>query len=296
MMGKLPDVNTENPEFQYYYMKYVNDLIACGARGFRYDTAKHIGLPSDPTDAKSERNNFWDIATGREAIKDITLLYPDSLFIYGEVLQDKNVKENEYAEYMDLTASNYGGALRHALEHNNYHAANLTEWHHPVAPNRLVTWVESHDTYCNGHESAGMSDELIRQGYVFLTARQHGTPLFYSRPAGSTRDNYYGNNRVGERGNDEFFHPEVVAAIAFRKAMSGCAEQVEASENGAVIEVIRGNKGAALINISEEAQAIAMPTTLPAGEYTDKVHNVTFSVADSIISGELAPLASYIIY
>ena len=96
MMGKLPDVNTENPEFQYYYMKYVNDLIACGARGFRYDTAKHIGLPSDPTDAKSERNNFWDIATGREAIKDITLLYPDSLFIYGEVLQDKNVKELEF--------------------------------------------------------------------------------------------------------------------------------------------------------------------------------------------------------
>lgn len=296
MMGKLPDVNTENPEFQYYYMKYVNDLIACGARGFRYDTAKHIGLPSDPTDEKSERNNFWDIATGREAIKDITLLYPDSLFIYGEVLQDKNVKELEYAEYMDLTASNYGGALRHALEHHNYNAANLTEWHHPVAPNRLVTWVESHDTYCNAHESAGMSDELIRQGYVFLTARQHGTPLFYSRPAGSTRDNYYGNNRVGERGNDEFFHPEVVAAIAFRKAMSGCAEQVAASENGAVIEVLRGEKGAALINISEEAQTIAMPTTLPAGQYTDKVHNITFNVADSIISGELAPLASYIIY
>ncbi|MBQ5775818.1 MAG: alpha-amylase, partial [Bacteroidaceae bacterium] len=138
--------------------------------------------------------------------------------------------------------------------------------------------------------------ELIRQGYVFLTARQHGTPLFYSRPAGSTRDNYYGNNRVGERGNDEFFHPEVVAAIAFRKAMSGCAEQVVASENGAVIEVLRGEKGAALINISEEAQTIAMPTTLPAGQYTDKVHNITFNVADSIISGELAPLASYIIY
>ena len=78
--------------------------------------------------------------------------------------------------------------------------------------------------------------------------------------------------------------------------MSGCAEQVEASENGAVIEVIRGNKGAALINISEEAQTIAMPTTLPAGEYTDKVHNATFTVADGIISGELAPLASYTIY
>ena len=296
MMGKLPDVNTEHPDFQYYYMKYVNDLIACGARGFRYDTAKHIGLPSDPTDEKSERNNFWDIATGREAIKDITLLYPDSLFIYGEVLQDRNVKELEYAEYMDLTASNYGGALRNALNHHSYHADNLAEWHHPVAANQLVTWVESHDTYCNAHESAGMSDELIRQGYVFLTARQHGTPLFYSRPAGSTRDNYWGNNRVGERGNDEFFHPEVVAAIAFRKAMSGYAEQVVATDNGAVIEVMRGNKGIALINISEEAQTIALTTTLPNGTYTDKVHNTTFTVADGNISGELAPLASYIIY
>lgn len=296
MMGKLPDVNTENPDFQYYYMKYVNDLIACGARGFRYDTAKHIGLPSDPTDEKSERNNFWDIATGRDSIKDITLLYPDSLFIYGEVLQDRNVKELEYAEYMDLTASNYGGALRNALNNHSYHADNLIEWHHPVAPAQLVTWVESHDTYCNAHESAGMSDELIRQGYVFLTARQHGTPLFYSRPAGSTRDNYWGNNRVGERGNDEFFHPEVVAAIAFRKAMTGRAEVVVASENGAVIEVSRGTKGAALINISEEAQAITMTTTLPNGTYTDKVHNTTFTVADGMIRGELAPLASYMLY
>lgn len=296
MMGKLPDVNTENPDFQYYYMKYVNDLIACGARGFRYDTAKHIGLPSDPTDAKSEKNNFWDIATGRDSIKDITLLLPDSLYFYGEVLQDRNVKEDEYAEYMNLTASSYGGALRNALNHHSYHADNLAEWHHSVAADKLVTWVESHDTYCNAHESAGMSDELIRQGYVFLTARQYGTPLFYSRPAGSTRENYWGNNRVGERGNDEFFHPEVVAAIAFRKAMSGKAEQVYASENGAVIEVLRGSKGAALINISEEFQTVAVKTTLPNGDYTDKVHNVTFNVADSVITGELAPLSSYILY
>lgn len=38
-VGGLPDVNTENPDFQYYYMQYVADLIRCGAGGFRYDTA-----------------------------------------------------------------------------------------------------------------------------------------------------------------------------------------------------------------------------------------------------------------
>lgn len=295
-MGGLPDVNTENPDFQYYYMQYVNDLIACGARGFRYDTAKHIGLPSDSLDAKSPKNNFWDIFTGREAIRDLSLLMPDSLFIYGEVLQDKNVKEEEYAEYFMQTASSYGHALRHALNESNYFADSLNHWHHPVAPEKLVTWVESHDTYCNAHESAGMEDQLIRMGWVFLTARQHGTPLFYSRPMNSTRENYWGDNRIGARGNDEFKHPEVAAANKFRRAMSGEPEQVIVSEDGKVIEVARGNKGIAIINISNEVQTIDLATTLADGEYTDKVNNSKFNVANGKIAGEIAPLTSYVIY
>lgn len=295
-MGGLPDVNTENPDFQYYYMQYVNDLIALGARGFRYDTAKHIGLPSDPLDPKAEQNDFWDIALGHKDIRGVSLSMPDSLFIYGEVLQDKNVKEDEYAEYMSLTASAYGHALRNALVNHNYYADSLASWHHKADPTKLVTWVESHDTYANQHESAGISDELIREGYVFLTARQNGVPLFFSRPAGSTRDNYWGNNRVGARGNDEFMNPEVVAVNKFRHAMHGQPESIFVSDNGAVIEVARGNKGVALINIGEEQASIDMPTTLKDGEYVDKVHDTTFKVKDGKISGVLTPLTSYIIY
>lgn len=295
-MGGLPDVNTENPDFQYYYMKYVNDLIACGARGFRYDTAKHIGLPSDPLDSLVERNNFWDIATGREPIRDITLSMPDSLFIYGEVLQDKNVKETEYAEYMDLTASAYGHVLREALEKGSAADAGLEEWHHSADPSKLVTWVESHDTYCNAHESAGLSDEQIRAGWVFLTARQNGRPLFYSRPAGSTRKNYWGNNRIGARGNDEFFNPEVVAVNKFRKAMSGQAENTFTTLSGEIVEVCRGNRGAAVINFSAEPVDFEIATTLPDGKYTDGVHGSTFTVSDGTLAGSAAPLASYILY
>ena len=178
-MGGLPDVNTENPDFQHYYMTYVNDLLSLGVRGFRYDTAKHIGLPSDPLDSLAARNNFWDVATGREEVKGLRLAVPaDSLFIYGEVLQDKNVKESEYAEYMDLTASAYGHALRTVLDKADFNADSLLNWHHPVDGKHLVTWVESHDTYANEHESAGLTDEQIRMGWVFLTARQNGTPLF----------------------------------------------------------------------------------------------------------------------
>lgn len=295
-MGGLPDVNTENPDFQYYYLQYVNDLINLGARGFRYDTAKHIGIPSDPLDPKAKVNNFWDVATGREGVKGLSLLMPDSLYIYGEVLQDRNVPEAGYAEYMDLTASAYGHELREALRRGAVNADLLTNWHHTMNPDRLVTWVESHDTYCNAHESADISDDLIRQGYVFLTARQHGRPLFYSRPAGSTRQNYWGNNVLGARGNDEFKAPEVVAVNKFRTAMSGRAETIYTAADGAVAEICRGNAGAALINLSARDTKVKMPTTLPDGKYTDTVHNATFTVEKGVLKGTLAPVASYILY
>lgn len=293
MMGGLPDVNTENLDFQAYYMQYVNDLLSLGVKGFRYDTAKHIGLPSDPLDSLAERNNFWDVATGREAVKGVSLAVPaDSLFIYGEVLQDRNVKETEYAEYMGMTASAYGHALRNVLEKGDFAADSLTHWHHPVDPSKLVTWVESHDTYANEHESAGLTDDQIRMGWVFLTARQNGTPLFFSRPAGSTRENYWGNNRVGARGNDEFKHPEVVAVNSFRKAMHGQPEAIVASDNGTVVAVLRGTAGMALVNLSDAEQNFELPTSLPAGTYTDAVSGATFSVNDGVVVGSLAPYTS----
>ncbi|MDE7154196.1 MAG: alpha-amylase [Muribaculaceae bacterium] len=297
MMGGLPDVNTENPDFQYYYLQYVNDLINLGARGFRYDTAKHIGLPSDPLDAKSSRNNFWQIATGREGVKGLSLLMPDSLFIYGEVLQDKNVKEKEYAEYIGQTASAYGHNLRDALNAGTFSDTQLIPWNHPVDAVHLVTWVESHDTYCNAHESAGMTDDQIRMGWVFLTSRKGGTPLFFSRPAGSTRENYWGNNRIGERGNDEFKHPEVIAANKFRHAMAGESEKIESVENGKLAVINRGDKGVAIINFSDSpVKSFKAATSLPDGTYTDHVHGTTFTVKKGEIKGSVSPLTSYIIY
>lgn len=295
-MGGLPDVNTENPDFQYYYLQYVNDLINLGARGFRYDTAKHIGLPSDPLDPKAERNNFWDVATGREGVKGLSLLMPDSLYIYGEVLQDKNVKEKEYAEYVDVTASNYGHALRHVLEKGDARVEDLNDWRNPAGADRIVTWVESHDTYCNAHESAALTDDQIRTGWVFLTARKGGRPLFYSRPEGSTRENYWGTNRIGNRGNDEFEHPEVVAVNKFRHDMAGESEEIAISDNGAVALVIRGNKGAALINFSARKEKVAIPVGLPDGTYSDAIYHQTFRVKNGKLSGELAPNTTYILY
>jgi len=295
-MGGLPDVNTENPDFQYYYLQYANDLINLGARGFRYDTAKHIGLPSDPLDPKSKRNNFWDVATGKEGVKGLSLLMPDSLYIYGEVLQDKNTKEAEYGEYFDQTASSYGHVLRQALTNGSVKDIDILNWNHPMPAEHLVTWVESHDTYCNAHESAGLSDDQIRMGWVFLTARQGGRPLFYSRPAGSTRENYWGNNRIGARGNDEFKHPEVVAVNLFRNKVHGQKEMITISPDNSVLCVNRGNVGCAIVNIADKTSKLKMEVSLPDGTYTDAVHNTTFKVKKGVITGKVSPLTSYILY
>lgn len=297
-MGGLPDVNTENPDFQYYYMTYVNDLLKCGVRGFRYDTAKHIGLPSDPKDERSPENDFWDVATGRKAVKGLRLALPmDSLFFYGEVLQDKNVKETEYAEYMSMTASGLGWVVRDNLSHGNWLHSDASTFCHPVSAEKLVTWVESHDTYCNDHESAVLTDQQIRLGWAFLTARQLGTPLFYNRPDGSDgpSGNFWGNNLVGKKGNDNFKHPLVSAINHFRQQMHGQPELLNFSEDGSVAAISRGKKGAVVVNISNNPALVSCPTTLPNGSYKDLLSGSTFRVRRGLISGQIAPQTAIIL-
>ena len=296
--GALPDVNTENPAFQKYYMQFVNELLNMGVGGFRYDTAKHIGLPGEPVDTISGVvvNDFWDVATGRKSVDNVKLAVPyDDLFVYGEVLQDRNVNEEGYAEYMGQTASTYGHILREALEKGSVEGLDLINWHHASAPEFLTTWVESHDTYANEHESAHLTDDQIRTGWVFLTARQNGVPLFFSRPMGSTRKAYWGDNILGARGNDEFFHPEVVAVNNFRKEMSGQPEDIQISDNGEVLVVNRGKKGAAIANIANIANFVNVPTGLPNGTYKDVVYGKEFKVKKGMLTGIAAPLTTYIL-
>ena len=297
-VGGLPDVNTENPLFQKYYMQFVNKLVEMGVRGFRYDTAKHIGVHSDPLDTEAgvTENDFWDVATGRKEVLGVSLAIPyDSLFVYGEVLQDKNVPEEEYASYFGQTASTYGHVLREVLAKRSAKDIDLLDWYHRAASEYLTTWVESHDTYCNANESAGLTDAQIRTGWVFLTARQNGTPLFYSRPMNSTRENYFGDNLLGARGNDEFFHPEVVAVNKFRQSMEGQVEDVQIAEDGEVIVVNRGDKGAAVINFALESNEVALATTLPDGEYKDQVYGNVFVVENGVLKGSAQPETTYVL-
>ena len=297
-VGGLPDVNTENPLFQKYYMQFVNKLIEMGVRGFRYDTAKHIGVHSDPLDTEAgvTENDFWDVATGRKSVLGVSLAIDyNELFVYGEVLQDRTVPEAEYASYFGQTASSYGHVVREVLAKRSAKDIDIVSWYHSAAPEYLTTWVESHDTYCNANESAGLTDAQIRTGWVLITARQNGVPLFYSRPMNSTRENYFGDNLLGARGNDEFFHPEVVAVNKFRKAMEGQVEDIKIAEDGEVVVVNRGDKGAAVINFAADSNVVELPTGLADGTYTDQVYGTTFTVENGVLKGDVQPETTYII-
>ena len=297
-VGGLPDVNTENPHFQKYYMEFVNKLIKMGVRGFRYDTAKHIGVHSDPLDVEAgvTENDFWDVATGRKEVLGVSLAIPyDSLFVYGEVLQGRGVPEAEYAGYFGQTASSYGHVLCKVIENRSAKDIDIVSWYHSAAPEYLTTWVESHDTYCNANETADLTDAQIRTAWVFLTARQNGTPLFFSRPMNSTRDNFFGDNLLGARGNDEFFHPEVVAVNKFRQAMKGQLEDIQVSEDGKIASVNRGNKGVAIVNFSLDQTPVDLPTGLADGTYTDVVYGNAFTVENGVIKGTAQPETTYII-
>ena len=296
-MGGLPDVNTENPDFQAYFLKYLNDLIACGADGFRYDTAKHIGVPSDPLDAKSTRNNFWPVVTGEESANGVTLS-DKNVFTYGEVLQGDNVPESEYAKYMRMTASSYGETLRGAVTGNSFDVDSISNWRH-ASPGRLVTWVESHDTYCNAGVSSRMTDEQLRLAWAVIAARKDGTPLFYSRPDGSdgANGNRWGNNVLGAKGNDQFKSAEVREVNLFRNAMAGKSEYLRnPGDDSQILQIDRGNEGTVIINLKGDSVKINSDTNMKDGTYKDQVSGRSFTVSNGKISGTLDKRKVAVIY
>lgn len=316
-MGGLPDVNTENPLFQSYFMAFINDCIECGADGFRYDTAKHIGLPDDPRDDDSQENNFWPLFTGRVSLttEDGIIQLGDGtdleksggLFIYGEILQGNNAREADYAEYIAVTASAYGKSLRQMLASDQLTAKSVSAWRNDAGGEKLVTWVESHDTYANEGESAKMSNFALRAGYAVIAARKDGTPLFLSRPTGTGKSGsgaaseegvqFPAGCRIGNAGNNEFFNPEVVAVNKFRKAMYGLDEEIENIDgNLQVLAIVRGGKGIVIINVGDESVPFELPTNLSRGTYKDRAHGVKCSVSFGTLRGTVAPKQILVIY
>ena len=291
-MGGLPDVDTENPLFQDYFLSFLNTCIAYGVDGFRYDTAKHIGLSDDPKDSDGEENNFWTKVT-----TEIT--NADKIFNYGEVLQGDNERITDYNKVIGATtASNYGFSLRSALLNRNFTASNVSNMGVSGTTN-LVTWVESHDNYTGDDATYKNYDNTaITLGWAIIAGRGEGTPLFFSRPYGATKDNMWGTfNKIGIQGDNLYKDPTIVAINRFRNAMAGESEKFfNPGDSKTVLFIERGEKGLLIASISKKEQTFSTETALADGKYLDRVSGNAYEVKDGVITGKIAPESVVILY
>lgn len=274
-MGGLPDINTENKAYQDYFIKFINDAIDCGADGFRYDAAKHIGLSDDPKDPKSKKNNFWDRVTTE-------IHNAKNIFNYGEVLQGSNDRISDYIKKLGAcTASSFGGTLRNAVLTNNLDTSFFTDLR-VGSKESCVTWVESHDNYINDGNWAAMNNDDIITGWAVIAARAKGTPLFFDRPYGSSLDDQWGSmNRIGASGDMFYKDNRVVALNFFRNAMVGEDESLyNPNDDYTSLQICRGNKGAVIVNTSGKLK-VDFETDLADGTYVDRIDGKT----DYTVSG-----------
>ena len=284
----LKDLNTQNKNVQNMILDYLKSCVSAGASGFRYDAAKHIELPDEePENGKDFSSDFWP-----------TILDNGSEFQYGEILQDKGSRTADYAEYMSVTASSYGSVIRSAAKNDSFNAENLVDYRSDGAPNdKLVTWVESHDNYTGDGTWSELDNLDIRQAWAVIAARGETTPLFFSRPDGSSTKNQWGNNKIGEAGDDNFCHPEVVAVNQFRNAMVGLPDSLSnPTGDNSLLMIERGSAGAVIINASDKDVVLDCATEVADGTYTDEAYGGLFDVTDGKLSGTVKANSIAVIY
>lgn len=292
----LPDLNTSNPNVQNMIKNYLEECLESGVDGFRFDTAKHLELPS-PLDEEGTSSDYWPAVLGGLTTKD-----GHTPFVYGEVLQGGADNFSGYTKIMDVTASNYGNAVRSIVgvgsndsvdlndaNFNDYKNYNIPS---DVDPSELVTWVESHDTYANDSaESTPLTAEQIKNGWALTASRAKSTPLYFNRPAG--RSKLQGN--IGDEGNSNWKDPDVVAINKFHNAMEAEGENITKLSNK-IVMIERGDKGVVIVNLGEAITDFTATTALEANTYTNcATTGGVFTVSNGQITGSL-PKGSTVLY
>ena len=301
-LSGLWDLNTQDDTVTKGMHDLLVQTVADGADGFRYDAAKHIELSDEVFGGK--QSHYWD-----------TILQNGAQYQYGEVLEDANVREADYANLFNsssprgggITDSSYGHEVRNAVQFKNLGASHFTS-HSKVTEDKSVNWVESHDNFANGEANIPqeLSDEWIKYGWAGVTAQKNGMSLFFDRPYkdggtyGTGGVGTYGNgsgpftenSKLGDAGSDLWKDPEVVAVNHFRNAMVGEASNVSncGDDNCLMVERYAGSAaqdGMVVANANGSDKNLAgQSTKLTNGTYTDEVTGSTITVSGGkVISG-----------
>lgn len=279
----MPDIATENSYVQQKVGKYMQELKSVGVDGIRWDAAKHIGVPS-------EGDNFWSSVTKY------------GLYNYGEILTGPDDRETgnedimkEYTDYITVTDSNYGKALRDSFNSGDAPDSSGNWCNRGISCDKLIYWAESHDTWSNNKDwgySNDMSQNVIDRAYAVAASQNEVTALYFSRPSSKIKDNI----KIGEKGSTHFTSSEVAEVNKFHNAMNGKADCYKKSNDCSVITRKDGGavivKGSGSGNVSvENGGGYAKP-----GTYVDKISGNTFTVTSSSISGKVGSSGIAVIY
>ena len=279
----MPDIATENSYVQQKVGNYMQELKSVGVDGVRWDAAKHIGVPS-------EDDNFWSSVTKY------------GLYNYGEILGGPDDRESgnedimkEYTDYITVTDSNYGKALRDSFNSGDAPDSSGNWCDRGISSDKLIYWAESHDTWSNNKDwgySNDMSQNVIDRAYAVAASRNEVTALYFSRPSSKVKDDI----KIGQKGSTHFTSSEVAEVNKFHNAMNGKADCYKKSNDCSVITrkdggaVIVKGSGSGKVSV-ENGGGYAKP-----GTYVDRISGNTFTVTSSSISGQVGSSGIAVIY
>jgi len=292
----LADLDTASEKVRSTIVDYLDDLLSLGVAGFRIDAAKHMAA---------------------DDVEAIVGALPEGTRVMSEVIRgagEPNVPE-EYAGFGEVFEFTYAGDLTPPLANGVFNDPELGgERPLHVASDRAIVFVDNHDT------ERGEADVTYRDGGLYVIANalmladDYGTPVVYSGYAFSDRDAgapIGADGRVLDTACDGVAGPAesyddgertcvhawtAIAGMLEFRAFAGDAPRLPGVDEGDAYGFEREGRGVVAVNVGSEPETIAIPTSLPAGEYRDVIAGETYTVGDGEVVFELEPLGAAAIH
>ena len=267
--GDLPDLNTSNALVQQRAYALLKECIDVGVDGFRFDAAKHIETNKDG----EWSSTFWANTLGA-AQTYYRNLNNKELFAYGEILDSLAGTRDitGYTDIMDITDNGIGGSISGAVRSGNAERlANVKYGKAGVDASKLVTWVESHDTYTSS--SSHLGDKMMLKAWAVTASRKDSQSLFFARP---TED-----LQVGAIGSYLFENEKIASVNRFKNRFEG-SEEERSFENDSTYILERYNnnsQGALLVELSSDTEInVVGLDKLENGIYYDQITGKSVTV------------------
>ncbi|WP_372407056.1 alpha-amylase family protein [Streptomyces luteireticuli] len=253
----LADLDTGSPYVRERLARYLDDLLALGADGFRIDGAKHIASADlAAVKARTTRpRSYW-----KQEV------------IFGA---DEAVRPEEYLDTGDVQEFRYARDLRRALEPGHLpELRDFGEGRGYLPGRRASVFVDNWDTERDGSTLSRRSGAAYTLANVFLLAWPYGSPDVHSgydfddRDAGPPDG---GTVRACWQDGWTCQHrwPEIARMVAFRNAVRDAPVTHWWDDGHDAVAFGRGDRGHVVLNHGRTPLVREFTTSLPAGDHCD---------------------------